>query len=127
MTDEAGKKSNRLMVPVALGVVTVVFAAVAFAWVGSDSGGARNQSLSTVSTSSTLVQTGPSLEEKQAVVAQMQVIQADLVSAWQACQANPSCVAQVKAIPEYQQLYDAKSAWFTGSASDDFASWRIDT
>jgi hypothetical protein len=33
----------------------------------------------------------------------------------------------VEAIPDYQKLYDAKSAWFVGSAADDFGSWRVDT
>ncbi len=62
---------------------------------------------------------------KSTVLSQMNTIQSDLSSAWQACQANPSCQGQIAAIPDYQQLYDNYSASFSGHAADDFSSWRI--
>jgi hypothetical protein len=37
MADEQGKKARKIPVPVALGVITVVFAAAAFVWAGSGS------------------------------------------------------------------------------------------
>jgi hypothetical protein len=120
MADEEGKKASKIPVPVALGVITVAFAAAAFAWAGSSS-------RSTVTHAPPSVPPGPTDADRAAVVAQMRTIQGDLVSAWQSCQATPSCLGQVNAIPDYQKLYDAKSAWFAGPAADDFGSWRIDT
>jgi len=41
MSDEQGKKSNKLAVPVVLGVITIVFAAAAFAWAGPGSSSSK--------------------------------------------------------------------------------------
>jgi hypothetical protein len=120
MADEQGKKAIKIPVPVALGVITVVLAAAALAWAGSSS-------LYTVQHAPPGAAPGPTDADRAAVVAQMRTIQGDMVSAWQSCQADPSCQGQVQAIPDYQQLYDAKSTWFVGSAADDFGNWRVNT
>jgi hypothetical protein len=62
---------------------------------------------------------------KSTVLSQMNMIQSNLSSAWQSCQANPSCQGQIAAIPDYQQLYDKYSANFSGHAADDLSGWRI--